>query len=225
MVGSGRDAGHSRPEVPVPKSRKSPLEARKRPSQARSRQLVDDVLQAAIRVLTREGAAAFNTIRVAEVAGVSVGSLYQYFPNRESLLFAIQEAEWQATFGALEAVLLDPALAPLERLRAAVVVFFETENEESDLRRALNSMEAADTQSAALRERAHLRMMDFLGALAPRLTRDELRFHSSFVMTLISATAERATQVRLKPAALDRWAQATAALVVQHLETLIAPND
>ena len=49
------------------------------------------ILEAATRVLERNGPEAFTTSRVAEVAGVSVGSLYQYYPNKASLLFCLHE--------------------------------------------------------------------------------------------------------------------------------------
>ncbi|MEO7110970.1 MAG: helix-turn-helix domain-containing protein, partial [Polyangiaceae bacterium] len=65
----------------MPKPKKPQITARKTPIQDRSTQVVDDILEAAIRVLIREGGARFTTVRVAEEAGVSVGSLYQYFPN------------------------------------------------------------------------------------------------------------------------------------------------
>lgn len=61
------------------------------PRQARSMQLVHDLLDAGIVVLEREGAEGFTTNRVAEVAGVSVGSLYQYFSNKEMILSGIVE--------------------------------------------------------------------------------------------------------------------------------------
>lgn len=66
------------------KTRQAPvLSVRKRPRQARSARLVTSILKAAVRVLEREGAQKFTTARVAEEAGVSVGSLYQYFPIRK----------------------------------------------------------------------------------------------------------------------------------------------
>ena len=68
------------------KAKKSYANPRKAPSQDRSRATVDVILDAAARILVKGGYASFTTNRVAEMAGVSVGSLYQYFPNKEALL-------------------------------------------------------------------------------------------------------------------------------------------
>jgi AcrR family transcriptional regulator len=61
------------------------------PRQARAIETVHAILDAAVRVLAQGGSAAFNTNRLAEVAGVSPGSLYQYFANREMVLAALVE--------------------------------------------------------------------------------------------------------------------------------------
>ncbi|HEU4951746.1 MAG TPA: TetR/AcrR family transcriptional regulator [Holophagaceae bacterium] len=68
-----------------------PAPIRKSPRQARSQATVEAILTAAARILTREGFEALTTNRVATVAGVSVGSLYQYFPNKEALVRALCE--------------------------------------------------------------------------------------------------------------------------------------
>ncbi|HWK52418.1 MAG TPA: helix-turn-helix domain-containing protein, partial [Steroidobacter sp.] len=73
--------------------RKTPISSRKKPQQARSSQLVAALLQAAVQVLEKEGAHRFTTARVAEKAGVSIGSVYQYFPNKASILFRLQSDE------------------------------------------------------------------------------------------------------------------------------------
>ncbi|MDB5775310.1 MAG: TetR family transcriptional regulator [Herbaspirillum sp.] len=67
------------------------LEPRKEPRQARSKAMVDTILDATARVLIERGYAKTNTNAVAETAGISVGSLYQYFPNKNALVIALQE--------------------------------------------------------------------------------------------------------------------------------------
>ena len=64
---------------------------RKAPTQKRSRATVDAIVDATARVLVRDGYDALSTNRVAQEAGVSVGSLYQYFPGKEALVAAVME--------------------------------------------------------------------------------------------------------------------------------------
>lgn len=66
--------------------KRSTANPRKEPAQDRSRATVDTIMTAAAHVLVKAGYEAFTTNRVAERAGVSIGSLYQYFPNKEALL-------------------------------------------------------------------------------------------------------------------------------------------
>ncbi len=67
------------------------LELRKQPTQQRSRTTIEDVLTAAAQVFEAHGYAAGTTNRIAERAGVSIGTLYQYFPNKEALAVALLE--------------------------------------------------------------------------------------------------------------------------------------
>lgn len=64
--------------------------------------MVESILAAAARVLARESLAGFNTNRVAAVAGVSIGSLYQYFPNKAALVAALIDREHERLATALE---------------------------------------------------------------------------------------------------------------------------
>ncbi len=68
-----------------------PLNARKRPVQARSSATVDAIFEATVQVLLSNGARGLSTTRVAIRAGVSVGTMYQYFPHKEALLYAVIE--------------------------------------------------------------------------------------------------------------------------------------
>lgn len=116
----------------------SRISSRKAPKQARSTELVAAILEAAIQVLAQEGAQRFTTARVAEKAGVSVGSLYQYFPNKAAILFRLQSDEWQQTHAMLADILGDAKKPPLTRLRTLVHAFIRSECEEAVVRGALN---------------------------------------------------------------------------------------
>lgn len=69
------------------------LNQRKTPSQARSRATYSAILEAAAQLLERNGTAAFTANKVAERAGVSIGTLYQYFPNKHAIVRTIAERE------------------------------------------------------------------------------------------------------------------------------------
>ena len=114
------------------------ISSRKQPQQARSTELVAAILEAAVQVLAKEGARRFTTARVAEKAGVSVGSVYQYFPNKAAILFRLQSDEWRQTTGMLRAILEDVEQPPFERLRTLVHAFIRSECEEAQMRVALN---------------------------------------------------------------------------------------
>ena len=114
------------------------ISSRKEPRQVRSTGLVAAILDAAIQVLAKDGAQRFTTARVAERAGVSVGSLYQYFPNKAAILFRLQSDEWRRTADLLRDILEDTSKPPLARLRALVHAFVRSECEEAEIRGALD---------------------------------------------------------------------------------------
>lgn len=99
--------------------------ARKTPRQARSRATVEAILEAATRILDEEGLAGLTTNRVAERAGVSIGSLYQYYPSRDAILAELvrrmrlsMSAELLATIEAARPLPLEAAVPML--LKAAM---------------------------------------------------------------------------------------------------------
>ena len=68
-----------------------PLTPRKRPVQERSRETVKAILEAAARIFGEKGLAGATTNHIAERAGVSIGTLYQYFPNKEAIVHGLME--------------------------------------------------------------------------------------------------------------------------------------
>src|SRR5579864_6130608 len=96
--------------------------SRKRPRQARARATVHAILQASVQVLEREGPEAATTTRIAEVAGVSVGTLYQYFSHRDAILDALQEREFERALTLMRSVFSDGNLtrSPRDTVMAAI---------------------------------------------------------------------------------------------------------
>jgi AcrR family transcriptional regulator len=88
---------------------------RKRPTQARAQTTVHAILEATVQVLERDGPDAATTTRIAEVAGVSVGTLYQYFSHRDAIFDALQEREFERALVLMQTVLSDDNLAKSPR--------------------------------------------------------------------------------------------------------------
>lgn len=93
---------------------------RKTPRQARSRVTLDAVLEATLQVLRAEGAQRLTTTRVAERAGVSVGTLYQYHANKQSLVHALLERHLLRQARAVEEACTAQQAQPAARMAAAV---------------------------------------------------------------------------------------------------------
>ena len=102
------------------------LEPRKKPVQARSTASVKAILEATIQVLLKGGKERLTTTRVALRAGVSVGTLYQYFPNKSSLLQAALKRHLDEVTDAVELVCKEQKGATLQQMGTALItVFFE----------------------------------------------------------------------------------------------------
>jgi AcrR family transcriptional regulator len=95
--------------------------ARKQPRQARSRATVNTILEAMTRILDREGADAATTTRVAEVAGISIGTLYQYFSHRDAILDALQDREFERAVEMMQRVLTTGAVGPGREVAREVI--------------------------------------------------------------------------------------------------------
>src|ERR1700754_5307123 len=89
------------------------LKPRKTPRQARSGATVEAIFEATIQVLLGDGAARLTTTRVAERAGVSVGTMYQYFPHKQALLYAVLDQYLEHVATAVEEACARHAGAPL----------------------------------------------------------------------------------------------------------------
>jgi AcrR family transcriptional regulator len=151
--------------------RKHSTNPRKLPQQDRSRVTVEAILEATARILTEEGYQKANTNRIAERAGISIGSLYQYFPNKESLMAALMERHSDEIAEIVESKLKDLFDAPLEtaipELVKAVIAahainprLHQVLNEEIPRSERLQQMQKADERIAELVKAYLLRWSD-----------------------------------------------------------------
>ena len=101
---------------------------RKKPKQKRSKLMVDNILEASIRVLKQHPYQKFTTNRVAEAAGISIGALYQYFPNKQSILLELEIRAVNEMIENVEKLLFDNKFKSEQRLYRAIEYFFITES-------------------------------------------------------------------------------------------------
>jgi AcrR family transcriptional regulator len=111
-----------------------PKRARRRPQQRRARVTVEAVLDAVIRILKKGGSGAMTTNRIAEVAGVSIGSVYQYFPDKRAIFTALHERHINQIDRLVQSTLVEHATSTLEELmRAMVEAMVEAHTEDPEL--------------------------------------------------------------------------------------------
>jgi len=203
--------------------RKTPrISSRKQPKQARSNELVSAILEAALHVLAREGAQRFTTTRVAERAGVSVGSIYQYFPNKAAILFRLQSDEWQRTSGMMCRILEGQDRPPSERLRALVHAFVRSECEEADMRIALNDAaplyrdvpEAQEARAAAAQA-----MLRFMQEALPDASPTEHQQVNDIITVTLSAVGKGFSQSPRTPEEVEAYADALADMFCAYLKS------
>jgi AcrR family transcriptional regulator len=176
--------------------RKAPTEPRKTASQSRSRLTVDALLQATARILIKEGYDRASTNHIAAVAGVSVGSLYQYFPNKEALVAALIDRHSRKVMAAVRGELAAAAHLPLaEAVRKLVWVAVEAHRIDPTLHRVLSeqiprvgklkNIEAFSQQNYVLFE-------DYLRAHRSEIQITDLKLAAFVCVTSIEAVTHNA---------------------------------
>jgi AcrR family transcriptional regulator len=141
------------------------FEPRKTPVQARATVTVDAISEATIQVLLSHGADRLTTTRVADRAGVSVGTLYQYYPNKQSLLFAVMEDHFEKVARAVETACEQACHKPLsEMIKHVVEVYVNVKMERADISVALYQV-ATEIGGPVLVKKAMQRMRKALDAM------------------------------------------------------------
>lgn len=155
--GSSAKGTRRRPGV---RSRRAQIRRPRIPRQERARQTVAVILEAAAQLVAKDGYAATSTNRIAARAGVSIGSLYQYFPNKEAILAGLIEQHQRAVEPVIERSIedfRDPAIPFDEALRGLFQRLVEVHADNPRLNRALTE-EVPRPEEVRERERQGMRV-------------------------------------------------------------------
>ncbi|SHE46936.1 transcriptional regulator, TetR family [Acidocella aminolytica 101 = DSM 11237] len=173
----------------MPLSPPDTLKPRKAPRQTRAAVTLDAIFEATIQVLLSEGERRLTTTRVAERAGVSVGTMYQYYPHKQALLYAVLQSHLTHISAAIEAACLTARGQGVTHMGELLVqTFLDTKIERLDVTKALYLIaEDLDTRSllAATTER------NVAAAASMLATASDARFENvqAVAFTLFSAIA------------------------------------
>lgn len=169
------------------KRSQSTLEPRKSPVQARSAASVEAILKATIQVLLKIGKDRLTTTRVAARAGVSVGTLYQYFPNKSALLRAVLQRHMDEIGSAMETACREQTGSSLEKMATALVTsFLAAKMKDAKASVALYAV-SSDVDGARIsREMSQKANRAIVAMLAT--AKDELKTDPQLVASMMQAT-------------------------------------
>ncbi len=199
------------------------ISSRKQPKQARSADLVAAILDAAVQVLAAEGAHRFTTARVADRAGVSIGSLYQYFPNKASILFRLQADEWRQTGALLRDILHDAQLPWLDRLHTLVETFIRSECEEAAVRIALGDAEPLyrdAPEARAAKMSGALIFQHFIEEVLPATADAERALAAELLEATMTQAGKQFSEVPRTPDEIRTYARAMTDMFSAYIDTL-----
>ena len=193
---------------------------RRQPRQRRALETMNAVLDAVVRILKREGAAAVTTNHIAEVAGISIGSLYQYFPDKHAIFAALHKRHIDEVDRLMESRLVQHAGSSLDELiRALMEAMIEAHTRDPELYEALATEvphRADDTREFAVRLHGA-----FLVAIASRTRgqkkRRELEKAAFIVANMVDSLAHGAVLRRPPRLSLEEAKDEAARAVLAYL--------
>jgi AcrR family transcriptional regulator len=167
----------------------SSSEPRKSPVQARSTASVDAILKATLQVLLRVGKEKLTTTRVAARAGVSVGTLYQYFPNKSALLRAALRLHVEEILADVDKVCVAQRGQPVEQMAEALAVaFLAVKMRDPKKSRALYAV-SSDVEGAKIAAGAVTRVNHTIVGLlqsAPEVLTTDLQLMATVLQSIIA---------------------------------------
>jgi AcrR family transcriptional regulator len=183
------------------------FEPRKTPVQARAAVTVEAISEATIQILLSHGADRLTTTRVADRAGVSVGTLYQYYPNKQSLLYAVMEEHLDRVATAVEVACERACHKPLaEMVKQVVEVFVDAKMDRPDIAVAVYQV-ATDVGGPAPVKQAGQRMRTALESMLQTASDTESapdRLVIDMMLAAMSGAMRSMLEVRPSPATVRK---------------------
>lgn len=207
----------------MPKPDKKRVIPRKEPKQARSREMVEVVLEAAARVFVREGYARATTNRIADAAGISVGSLYQYFRGKDAIAVALLRRYRQRVLETVARYLDELDEASLEvRVRELMRAMLEADGLDSGLHRVLIE-HVLRTSAAAEMKGFELRLeeviVEKLRTSREKIRTTDLELAAFLLVRVVMAVTHAAVVDRPELAHDPRVVDETTRMIVSYLTT------
>jgi AcrR family transcriptional regulator len=205
------------------------VKPRKEPRQTRARATVDAIVEATTQVLLQEGYERFTTVRAAERAGVSVGTLYQYFPNKAALVAAVIDRCCEDFVAAFRSAVADPPHARLaDRIAALIDFALVSRHLPANLHRLVRDLaphigvaEKADSVSRTAAAIIESTLRQHAAEIAPEV---DLETAATIIETVLEAITHRIVLAGLEESPHDRLASETTRLITRYLARSAAPD-
>lgn len=194
---------------------------RKQPKQARSQAMVEAILAATARILVGRGYARTNTNLVAEEAGISVGSLYQYFPNKEALIVALHDRHEAQIQNVIETVLTGLRLKhpPLRQaMQGLIGAWIEAHQVAPELHRILEAECAFFALDARASDLAEQRIVAGIQSLLEAYRIEPLALKTYLVTKTIESLVHAAVIEPPAGFSVEALAEGLLAMVMAYLE-------
>lgn len=186
------------------------LSPRKKPRQTRAKATVDAIFEATIQLLLIGGPHGLTTTRVAERAGVSVGTMYQYFPNKQALIYALNDRYLDALAARIEITCRSHHGASVGSMVTALIeTYWTAKTERADVTRALyrSVAEMDNTEMIeAFAQRVDSATIAMLSS-APDATFTDIGRVNLTLVTVIFGTVRNAFERNLSPTEISEMKQ------------------